>query len=275
MSFQAVANGHLVGFSPSNFVLYRLWEREKYLSANGHFDTLLQSFLPDHTPDQSRQLAFEAFEEEEWNRRPRQGTDRNQFSLAVERILKRGARWKALLNAADSDEVLLVDEDRPLMDETTTLRAVIESGSDEEFNRVIDFLATGGNFRDVCLRLSGLRHMIRNLADTPREQAEMRSYLVKAITERIRQVFGEPDSSQTNPLEEIRRFEGGALGFLISQILGVQISIGEGKDIQTILHLHCRMIITRHILLSQCRRRAHWRDSKSFRRIESRELVSF
>jgi hypothetical protein len=252
MSFQAVANGHLVGFSPSNFVLYRLWERERYHSANGHFDTLLQSFLPDHTPDQSRQLAFEAFEEEEWNRRPRQGIDRNQFSLALERILKRGARWEALLRAVGSDEVLLVDEDRPLMDETTTLRAVIESGSDEEFNTVKDFLATGSNLGDVCLRLSGVRRMIRNLADTPREQAGVRSYLVNAITERIRQVFGEPELVQDAPLEETREFEGGALGFLIAHILGVQISFAEGKDIQTISHLHHRMIITRHILLSRC-----------------------
>ena len=121
--------------------------------------------------------------------------------------------------------------------------------------------------------------MIIDLADTKKEQVELRSYLVEAITARIQDVFGECGPYQDGRPAEKRYFDD---ELLISRLLGITITFDEGKPIQTILIPRHRMIVTRCILLRSPpkrlqpgRWRAHWRDSESFRGIESRELIPF
>lgn len=232
MHLQAVCIGFVTGFSPSNLVLYRLWERENYIAAKKAFDAMLRSFLPDHTPHQARQLAVEAYVEDKLSKQPRNETyrrPRDLIYLAVEEILKRGARWAALLDAVESEAVLLINEDRHLMGERTTLRDVIEMGTDDEFERVRQILLSGeNNFKECCLRLSGIQSMIMDLANTPRAQAEVRSYLIKAITARITQIFGEPGYVQDDPLEEKREVFG-SFEALIVHVFGIYIGTEGGK----------------------------------------------
>ena len=120
----------------------------------------------------------------------------------------------------ESEEVLLVNEDRHLMDDNITLRNVIERATDTDFEKVTQFLLTKeNNFKECCLRLSGVRSMIINLVDTPKENTELRSYLVQTITERIAHIFGKPGATQDDLPPEIQMVEPDRLKFVIAVLL--------------------------------------------------------
>lgn len=103
---------------------------------------------------------------------------------AVTHILRRGSRWADLMNAIESIEILLIDQD-----EDTRVGDIIEFG-DEGFERAKALLlARDCNIKDVCSRLSDVSEMIIDLAE-PRKDSEIRRYLSIEINRRTRNVFG-------------------------------------------------------------------------------------
>jgi len=78
--------------------------------------------------------------------------------------------------------------------------------------------------------------MIGDLADTPRDRPELRSYLIRAITARIKQILGEPGLIQDDPLEVTHEMVRDPSKLLIAHIFGIEVGFNEGKPNQTVLH---------------------------------------
>jgi hypothetical protein len=143
LGFQSIILGTLSGFSPSNLVLYRLWERDRCCAADNEYGILLTSYQSGRSFQEARRMA----RQELVNRKCDKAPDRSQEDIAeaVDHILRKGARWKDLVSTVQSTEVLLVDEDRHLRDSTSTLGGVIAHGTDEEFGAMKDFLLSEEN----------------------------------------------------------------------------------------------------------------------------------
>ena len=96
------------------------------------------------------------------------------------------------MNIIESSEILLLDHTQHVMQDETAIRNIIEQGTDAEFDEMKKFLLDPKNFvKDNCLRLSGVSSMIYKLSDEP-EGSDLRAFLVKEVTHRIRDVFGSP-----------------------------------------------------------------------------------
>lgn len=131
---------------------------------------------------------------------------------------------------AESMEVLLVDEDRYIGDPTTTLGKVIEHGTEEEFEAMKAFLfSEENNFKECYLRLTGGCSMINELKETCESETRLRVYLVKAIKERIEDVFGPPEQTG-DPLEEITYIDSDPLQHAIWSVLGIQVNISSDSS---------------------------------------------
>jgi hypothetical protein len=232
LGFQTIIRGILSGFSSSNLVLYRLWERDHYYSAFAEYNEILESYQSGGVPHQAREMAKQEYAKRKWEKfggGRASARSREQIFAAVNPILQRGARWTALVNATQSEEVLLVNEDRPLMDATTTIGKVIASGTDEEFEVMKKFLLSEeNNFKECCLRLTGVRRMIINLSDTPKKDKELRGYLIKAVEERIKNIFGSAGLADDNPLDEKNEIKFDPLQLAIWQLFGIDINFENG-----------------------------------------------
>lgn len=226
LGFQAIILGTLSGYSPSNLVLYRLWERDRCCAAINEYGKLLKSIQSERGPHRAREMAKEEFVNRQWQKA--RDRSRGEIAEAVDLILRKGARWTDLVSTVESMEVLLVDEDRHLRDSTTTLGKVIAQGTDEEFEAMKEYLLSEENtFKECCLRLTGVRRMIIDLSETRKRETELRVYLVKAIRERIEDVFG-PSGCTDDSLEETTQIEPDPLQFTIWHVLGIHIKFCSG-----------------------------------------------
>jgi hypothetical protein len=230
-SFQAVIIGYIsAGFSPSNLVLYRLWERAKYIEEHNKFESILKPFLENHNAEEARELAFDAYVQQAWEPQAHTGAYSRTIegiACAARHILRRGARWVALINAVESSEVVLADEDRHLLDGSTTISRVIQQDAEDEFEKVKEFLCSPeNNFKESCLRLSGLQDMIHKLADTPKG-TDLRAYLQDTVRSRIEDLFGPAGRVVDDPLEDITKIEITDLTFDINTIFGIHIGVTD------------------------------------------------
>lgn len=231
---QAIIFGVTSGLSSSNLVLYRLWERDHYISAFAEFNEILESCQSGGAPSQARDMAKHEYAKRRWEEYQDPGIaarSRAQISTAVDSILQRGARWTALVTSLQSEEVLLVHEDRPLMDSTSTIGNVIDSGTDEDFENLKRFLLSeANNFKDCCLRLTGVSRLIFNLSNTPKEDSNLRSYLIKALAERINNIFGSAGFVAGDDLDEATKIEFDPLQLTIWQLFGINIKFTAGAS---------------------------------------------
>jgi hypothetical protein len=118
----------------------------------------------------------------------------------------RGSRWKELVNAIGSQEVLLMNENHDdLWDVDPNLNQVIEEGTEEAFQRCKERLISSEfDLKDTCIRLSGISHMILALRKLEDDSALQR-YISEEIDRRVREVFGKPhwDESITENNDEV------------------------------------------------------------------------
>ncbi|KAK5674179.1 hypothetical protein LTS10_013076 [Elasticomyces elasticus] len=95
-------------------VIFRLWERHNYLNAVQLFDEIYQTKLSVHSPEDARLTVFNAYATETRETQIRKGSEISTAVIiegALEHILRRGLRWKALLHVVGSPKVLLLDQD--------------------------------------------------------------------------------------------------------------------------------------------------------------------
>jgi hypothetical protein len=165
-----LASGWAEGkFHANNMVIYRLWERHNYYYAVEHFDKIYQRHLPTHTTMEAKQIAFDEHAREIQEAQVRGESQITSLAIireALKQILKRGLRWMALVNAFESEEILLLDQDAPLF-ENSTLGDVLLDCSDDDFEWMKGFLLLPENgLKNTCYRLSGISNMLKDLSDT-------------------------------------------------------------------------------------------------------------
>lgn len=228
--FQAIVMGYIYGFAPCNLVLYRVWERTNYIEAYRKFDRIYQSLLPGRTAIGAKQLAAARYTAELLNAQvdpSPYGRPWTDIYETAPHILQRASRWMALLDALQSEEILLVDQNECLMDSNTSLGKVIEGGTDEEFAAVKEFLLLPENsVKECCLRLTGVTKMISTLADTPKD-TELRRYLTGEIQRRITDVFGPPVAVSNEPPAELQLVEASGVQRSITHIFGIHIGVTD------------------------------------------------
>lgn len=196
LGFNAIAMGYITGeYTPSNMLLYRLWERENYIRAQQRFDEIYRAQLPCENFLEAKRLAIQQYTQEILDHQIKKESEissREDVEGAVFHILRRGARWTELMHAVDSAEILLIDQRMHVMKEDTIIGNVIEHGTNEEFDVMKEFLIAPENrVKEDCLRLSGVSQMALDLADSPRN-SQLRNYLTTAIRDRIELVYGRP-----------------------------------------------------------------------------------
>lgn len=151
-------------FTPSNLVMYRLWERQHYIRAYEQFDEMYQAHLAREIPVEAKNLALEQYIQQTINAQTEANSQvvlPTDIVKAVWLIFRRGCRWRTLVHAIESGEVLLLDQTVQLMNETITVGRVIDVGTDEDFVTMKDFLLDPENrLRENCLRLSGVSDML-------------------------------------------------------------------------------------------------------------------
>jgi hypothetical protein len=232
-SFGTVIVCYLYGeFNPANMVLYRLWERQNYLIAQQKCDEMYQAHLPGKSIAEARDLAVPQYVREETDKRINNWSEitPEQISEGIYLILRRAARWRTLVSAFESMEILLIDQRKQLLRSNTTLEDVLENGTDEEFEELKQFFLDPSNrVKDSCLRLTGVSKMIRNLVDEPLD-TEIRRYLAEEIKSRVQAVFGEsiPDLDDTST--EMLKIHPGPPQRYIVDIFGIRIRISERES---------------------------------------------
>jgi hypothetical protein len=100
LGLQAIIPGTLSGYSPSNLVLYRLWERDRCCAANNGYSNILQSHQSGRAPHEAREMARQELVERKWAQAP--DRSRDKIAEAVDYILRKGARWTNLVSAVES-----------------------------------------------------------------------------------------------------------------------------------------------------------------------------
>ena len=180
-------------FRPSNVVLYHLWERECCIQHWDEFDKLYQTILTEGNPANAKHLAKEQYAQKILHERTSKGSPLSSLDAvkeALDSILQRGERWRALVQAVQSAEVLLMYQNRGTFDQYSIIGNVIDYGSDEAFDNIKRrVLAPECRLQQTCLQLTGLRDMITELANAP-VRSEFRKYLVTTVQSRIDLVFG-------------------------------------------------------------------------------------
>ncbi|KAI4212723.1 MAG: hypothetical protein LQ351_004615 [Letrouitia transgressa] len=180
-------------FRPSNVVLFHLWERVNCIHLWDEFDNLYQNILTQENPANAKHLAKERFLQKILRERTEKGwlpLSLDHARQAVNHILLLGERWTGLVLAVQSAEILLIYQDRGVVDECPNVGDLIESVSDEGFDYLKRQLLDPKNrLRETCLRLTGVRDMIDELANAPLG-LELRKYLAMAIKARIESALG-------------------------------------------------------------------------------------
>jgi hypothetical protein len=197
-SMITLAVGWLEGkFHANNMVIYRLWERHNYYYAVEHFDKIYQRHLPTHTTMEAKQIAFDEHAREIQEAQVRGESQITSLAIikeALKQILKRELRWMALVNAFESEEILLLDQDAPLF-ENSTLGDVLLDCSDDDFEWMKGFLLLPENgLKNTCYRLSGISNMLKDLSDTGHD-SPVRPYLETEVKRRIENAIPQAESA--------------------------------------------------------------------------------
>lgn len=178
-------------FNRANMVLYRLWERQYYIRIHDRCEDFCQEISPSTSTRQAR-IKFTETLVRETQESSSITADRDEIEQAIHNILRRGSRWRELVDATQSEEIVLVDQDLPVMPPLQSIGIIINTGDDAQFKELKDFLLDPKyEVKANCLRLSGVAQMIIDLADAP-ESSELRQYLCATIENRIRCVLGNP-----------------------------------------------------------------------------------
>ncbi|KAL9045015.1 MAG: hypothetical protein Q9214_001891, partial [Letrouitia sp. 1 TL-2023] len=182
----------LGNFRPSNVVLYHLWERANCVRFWDEFDDLYQTILTRENSTNAKHLAKEQYAQKILRglidkKSPLSSLD--AVKEAVDEILLRGERWRILVQAVHSVDILMIYQSRGTADMYSTVGDVVDHGSDEDFDRLKrQVLDPKYRMRETCLLLTGVRDMILNLVNAP-VRSELRKYLATAIKTRIQSVF--------------------------------------------------------------------------------------
>ncbi|KAI4167179.1 MAG: hypothetical protein LQ343_007412 [Gyalolechia ehrenbergii] len=182
----------LGNFRPSNLVLYHLWERENCVRLWDKFDDLYQTFLTRENSANAKHLAKEQYAQKILRDRIDEGSSLSSLDAvkeAVDHILLRGKRWRALVQAVQSADILVMYQSRGTADKYSSVGHVVDHGSDEDFDRMKRLILDPVNhLQETCLRLTGVRDMIFELANAP-IHSELRKYLATAVKFRIESIF--------------------------------------------------------------------------------------
>ena len=182
----------LGNFRPSNVVLYNLWECENCIRLWDEFDALYQTILTRENSANAKLLAKEQYAQKILREQIDKGSPLSSLDAvkeAVEHILLRGQRWRVLVQAVQSADVLLIYQSRGTGDKYSIVGDVVDHGSDEDFDRMKRLMLNPENhLRETCLRLTGVRDMIFELADAP-VHSELCKYLATAIKIRIKSML--------------------------------------------------------------------------------------
>jgi hypothetical protein len=90
LGLQSIILGTLSGYSPSNLVLYRLWERDRCCAVNNEYGTLLQSYQPGQSLQEAQRIARQQLVERKCHMAPDRPQD--DITEAMDHILRKGAR---------------------------------------------------------------------------------------------------------------------------------------------------------------------------------------
>jgi hypothetical protein len=192
-SFATILSGYIFGnLSPADMVLFRIWERENYILAYDRFEELLQSHATDleGSATAARTVALNQYIEMTCHEYRSQSSYSNvERAEAAKAIVQRGSRWRSLLEGVSCVDALLLDQQAYIAHPNNIIGDVIEKGSDEEFEAMRQYLLSpDDSFKEICLRLSGIVRMIKDLADSD-GNSELRNYLAKEIDYRIQEAM--------------------------------------------------------------------------------------
>ena len=218
----------LGNFRPSNVVLYHLWERENSIRLWDEFDTLYQTILTHENPATAKQLAKEQYAQKILRERINQGSQLSSLEAckeAVNHVLLRGQRWRALVQALQSADIVVMFQSLGTVDKYSIVGDVIDHGSDEDFDGMKRLmLKPEYHLQETCLRLTGVRDMIFELSNAP-VRSELRKYLATAIKTRIESVFEPVDEKWPDTLSCRTLIITDSLQRNIVDILGICINI--------------------------------------------------
>jgi hypothetical protein len=231
-AFVTVCLGCVAGFGPADAVLYRMWERDCYLMAQDECDKIYQGYLPGKSMSEARRLTVESYTQRKIDRiapSPAYGhcnLHPEHIREAVSLILRRASRWLELINAIGSQEVILVDQDKAIVNSDKTFGQILD-GTVEEFEELKRFLLDPVNgFRDNCLQLTGLSNMIHDMANAPLDSV-LRRYLEEHVKLRIRSIYGDPIKFINEVAAEAPSAVADQQQFDVVNVLGIMISVKE------------------------------------------------
>jgi hypothetical protein len=232
-SFGAFIIGCLKGeFSPATMVMYRLWEREKYLVAQQKCDEMYQAHLPGKSIAEARNLAVSQYVQEVIDLRANNGSELTpeHFREGVDLILRRAARWMSLVTAVGSIEILLIDQGVQALRDDTSIGHVIEEGTDQEFEELKQrLLEPSYGIKNDCKRLTGVPKMIRDLGNALPD-TDIRRYLAEEVKTRIQDVFGESIPNLEDNPPGMRKINPGAPQRYINEIFGIILRSGRDES---------------------------------------------
>lgn len=216
VGYTGVAMSALKGemYAP-NLVAFQLWERGNYIHAWDKFNEMYRAHLVNTNASEAKRLTTEEYVQEVCDsqiNKDSQISSRGDIEEAVRHILHRGDRWRSLVDAVGSAELLLMD-DRFHIGVRKAIGDIIKDGTSQEFDKLKnDLLLPEGHVRDICMTLTGVSEMIFQLSDSAKD-SEIRQYLANAITGRFRHIFGQrgpdtrrdPDRKVVNSLDYLLR----------------------------------------------------------------------
>ena len=215
-------------FRPSNVVIYNQWERERCVQVWDEFDDLYQAILIRENQANAKYLAKEQYAQKvlrDLNDRRSPLSSLDEVQEAVDHILLRGQRWRALAQDAQSADFLLIHRFRGTVDKYADVGDVVDHGNDEDFDRLKRLLFDPEyRLKETCLRLTGVRDMVFELANAP-VRSDLRKYLATAINTRIESVFGPVDEKWPDVLSSRMLIIADNLQRNIVDILGICIEV--------------------------------------------------
>ena len=221
-------------FTPSNLVLYRIWQRDGYLRTQQAFSDIYRVKLQDMPRSQAKEEATREYIQSLAQKHSTTHSEMSPgvFSSVVRKILRTASRWAALVNACESLEIILLDQKCHFHDKT--IGEIIEQGTNEEFeNWRNSILSPEVHLKEDCMRLSGVVRMIQKLSDST-QSSEVRQILAEEVQERF-QIWGErlEGSDQTDQEEPILRLPEILQERFVNEIFGITIileNVGPNPD---------------------------------------------
>ncbi len=194
-AFCTLIGGSFYGeFTPPNFVLYRIWQRQCYLQAQQVYSEIFHSKLQALPRQQAKDAAAKDYSDKIVKKMEvlEPAWPQARASQVAQQILKTASRWAALVNVCESIEViLLIQECQYSSESSKSIGDVIEYGTSEEFEHLRKtLLGPQTKFTEDILRLSGVVRMVENVAFSSKE-SELRGILGEEIRERL-QFWAQP-----------------------------------------------------------------------------------